>query len=442
MFCKNCGTKVEENWKVCPNCGSSLQGEEVGNTGNINSPGADTAQVKRKKPAYKKWWFWVVVFIVIIGAAMSGDDTESEKQEKKKEAVKDDAKNEKKEEEVTDFSNIDLEAFLEKTEDDIKNAGFREGEEYIGYGALEGDVQISVTDGEIDLIMINGEGDKTPSFHGVKPGMKEDEAYGLLADAYPEEMGDADGKMLANIETKRSVRCQAADGKITGITYMTLSDSDLEEYQQKKEEALRKEFVFPDSNTRYLSEDEVRSVEADKLAIGRNEIFARHGYKFKEKPFKKHFKKMSWYKGTVDAGQFDADAVFNDFEKKNVELIKKVEDEINGTAKKNAEQQQAIDAAYGFLVGRSFHLQESQPLMEFQSSEVIRYCWGGNIPDDYYNYSITARYEVYKDDLKEWMTFITIDGEEYYLRYFTNGTFELSSMSGSGKLEGWYEIYF
>ncbi|GAH58994.1 unnamed protein product, partial [marine sediment metagenome] len=22
MFCKNCGNKNEENWKICPNCGS------------------------------------------------------------------------------------------------------------------------------------------------------------------------------------------------------------------------------------------------------------------------------------------------------------------------------------------------------------------------------------------------------------------------------------
>lgn len=35
----------------------------------------------------------------------------------------------------------------------------------------------------------------------------------------------------------------------------------------------------------------------------------------------------------MPADQFNADAVFNDFEKKNVELIKRIEDEINDVGK-------------------------------------------------------------------------------------------------------------
>ena len=31
MFCKNCGTKVEDNAKFCPNCGSALDVVEVVN---------------------------------------------------------------------------------------------------------------------------------------------------------------------------------------------------------------------------------------------------------------------------------------------------------------------------------------------------------------------------------------------------------------------------
>lgn len=90
------------------------------------------------------------------------------------------------------------------------------------------------------------------------------------------------------------------------------------------------EYIFPDSDTKYLSEDEVRAVETDKLMVGRNEIFARHGYIFEDEGLKKHFGSTSWYQGTVQGNQFSADAVFNDFEKKNVELIKKIEDELNG----------------------------------------------------------------------------------------------------------------
>lgn len=139
--------------------------------------------------------------------------------------------------------------------------------------------------------------------------------------------------------------------------------------------------------------------------------------------------------------EFDSESVFNDFEKKNVELIKRIEDEINGSSEEELAEQEAVNEAYSFLVGHSFHMQDSQPLMVFESYDIIRYCWGGNIEDDYFNYSISARYEDYKDDLKEWLTFLTIDGEEYYLRTFTNGSINIGSTSGYGELDGCYELY-
>lgn len=96
-----------------------------------------------------------------------------------------------------------------------------------------------------------------------------------------------------------------------------------------KEEENEKSYIFPDSDTKYLSEDEVRHVEKDKLALGRNEIFARHGYIFNDEGIKQYFESTPWYEKTVPTAQFDGDSVFNDFEKKNIELIKKVENELN-----------------------------------------------------------------------------------------------------------------
>lgn len=54
-FCKNCGTQLDNNMKVCPQCGTK-------NTG-------------AKRPIYKKWWFWVIIVAIIlavIGAGNSG----------------------------------------------------------------------------------------------------------------------------------------------------------------------------------------------------------------------------------------------------------------------------------------------------------------------------------------------------------------------------------
>lgn len=91
------------------------------------------------------------------------------------------------------------------------------------------------------------------------------------------------------------------------------------------------EYIFPSSDSRFLSEEEVRNIETDKLRIARNEIFARHGYIFNDEELSQYFNGTSWYNGTVPAEQFDMDAVLNDFEKKNIELIEGIEIEVNGT---------------------------------------------------------------------------------------------------------------
>ena len=147
---------------------------------------------------------------------------------------------------------------------------------------------------------------------------------------------------------KRKSKKKAASAKKAenGVAADTAVQSKTAE--EKTAEALRSEYIFPDSSTRYLSEEEVRSKDASQLLIGRNEIFARYGYIFEMEELKTHFGGTSWYKGKVPGNQFDGDAVFNDFEKKNIELIKRVEDEINGTA---ASQQNTQEGNFSIPAG-------------------------------------------------------------------------------------------
>lgn len=109
----------------------------------------------------------------------------------------------------------------------------------------------------------------------------------------------------------------------------------------------KEEYIFPDSNSRYLSEEEIRSVDADKLKIARNEIFARHGYIFNDEELNQYFNSTSWYQGTVPSDQFDMDWVLNDFEKKNVELISLVE-EGNKESSSQAETIHDVDVVGGY----------------------------------------------------------------------------------------------
>ena len=105
------------------------------------------------------------------------------------------------------------------------------------------------------------------------------------------------------------------------------TDQSETEQNPSAEESTGSEFVFPDSDKRYLTEEEVRSVDVELLSVGRNEIFARHGYIFKTENLQEYFESTSWYEGTVPGDQFNSEKEFNNYEKKNVELIKKVENE-------------------------------------------------------------------------------------------------------------------
>ena len=227
-----------------------------------------------------------------------------------------------------DYSDVDLEAYFGQPEEMLQELGI-EGDEYGEYSALDDTLYISCTDGIVYIIMMEGSDVNMPSFHGVKTGMSLNDADTLLADTYM-PAGQMDNRAVyLNMDTGVNVVLETEGEEIKTITVTQLSEEEIANYMQNM-------YVFPDSDKKYLSEDEVRSVEVDRLALGRNEIFARHGYIFDDDTYKQYFESMPWYEGTVPADQFNADEVFNDFEKKNAELIKKVEDEINGVNQANS----------------------------------------------------------------------------------------------------------
>lgn len=56
------------------------------------------------------------------------------------------------------------------------------------------------------------------------------------------------------------------------------------------------EYIFPHSNKKPLTAKDVKNMSKEKLALARNEIFARHGYVFEGEPYESYFKGKSWYK--------------------------------------------------------------------------------------------------------------------------------------------------
>jgi len=82
------------------------------------------------------------------------------------------------------------------------------------------------------------------------------------------------------------------------------------------------DYIFPDSDTRLLTNKEVQDLTQEELRIAINEIYARHGRKFDSQELQDYFNSKSWYRGTVDPEEFQED-MLSAIEKKNLELLEK-----------------------------------------------------------------------------------------------------------------------
>ncbi len=88
-------------------------------------------------------------------------------------------------------------------------------------------------------------------------------------------------------------------------------------------------YILPDSSVRYLTDQDLIGLSSEQLRLARNEIYARHGRKFKDEYLQAYFNGQSWYQGTVEPDRFNDDALLNDVERKNLELIKAREAVLN-----------------------------------------------------------------------------------------------------------------
>ena len=80
------------------------------------------------------------------------------------------------------------------------------------------------------------------------------------------------------------------------------------------------EYLLPDSDSRYLTEDDLAGFTAEQCRLARNEIYARHGRRFKDPALQRYFDSLSWYNGTIEPSDFN-DNVFNSYERANCSLI-------------------------------------------------------------------------------------------------------------------------
>ena len=81
-----------------------------------------------------------------------------------------------------------------------------------------------------------------------------------------------------------------------------------------------KDYVIPDSMTRYLTYDDISMLNAKGLSYARNEMMARMGRGFKNQELADYFNSMPWYQNTISPEVFDQ-GTLPDVVQKNASLM-------------------------------------------------------------------------------------------------------------------------
>ena len=87
-------------------------------------------------------------------------------------------------------------------------------------------------------------------------------------------------------------------------------------------------YLLSESDSRRYTEAEIREMGMStwELCLARNEIYARHGRKFKNEKIQEYFDNKDWYEGIYTPEEFDAmTSPLNDIERANAETIQSYE---------------------------------------------------------------------------------------------------------------------
>lgn len=117
-------------------------------------------------------------------------------------------------------------------------------------------------------------------------------------------------------ETEPEGAAQVSEGEIG-----TQEEEETEQKDEPEEDSEKdRDYIFADSGSRYLSTSDLEGLSAEELSWARNEIYARHGRRFKDAGLQSYFDSKPWYNGTIEPDQF-SEGMLNEYEKKNAETI-------------------------------------------------------------------------------------------------------------------------
>lgn len=85
------------------------------------------------------------------------------------------------------------------------------------------------------------------------------------------------------------------------------------------------DYILPDAGEHVYTDKELEKLTAEELRLARNEIYARHGRKFKSDDLNQYFSAKTWYDPSVEPDSFDSN-VLNQNEKDNLKVVQRTEE--------------------------------------------------------------------------------------------------------------------
>lgn len=134
-----------------------------------------------------------------------------------------------------------------------------------------------------------------------------------IEDSYEEEL----------VEPKKS-----DEEKVKSSMTVIATPQKIEKQEPDVQTTSPSEYILQDSGMRLLIRSDVEGLSLQEINYAKNEIYARHGRKFKSPELQNYFNSKSWYSGTIEAEAFN-DNLLSDVEKKNAEFLRNIEFSIN-----------------------------------------------------------------------------------------------------------------
>lgn len=328
LFCPNCGTKLEQGAMFCSECGTRLiENQELdeqegvfddehqdfsGDELDINWDEVNGEQqyvvYKKKGGSVPVVMIFLLIALLIVGGIgfaiykVYKNFTEPQYAMESIEEI-----GEILEEEITveedeiDFSEVDINA--------------------VEYGScvLQGKVNKSnngtITlswEEDVTIYALDEMGD---------PVLAEDVTSLYIDDTW------IDYRVIDSIASNEEVQVEGSIYVIGNSIYLeaaTIYDENGKEITGEAEDVLNNDYIISYSDTVLLTNADVAGLSLQEINYAKNEIYARHGRKFKSTELQNYFNSKSWYHGTIAPGDF-TNSMLSSVEQKNAEFLSDVE---------------------------------------------------------------------------------------------------------------------